>query len=56
MVIFQPTQIPLDIIHIKFLKEVIEAVGSRLLSIVNSFLSSDSIPDYLKKTSVQPFL
>lgn len=56
VVIFQPTQIPLDIIHIKFLKEVIEAVGSRLLSIVNSFLSSDSIPDYLKKTSVQPFL
>lgn len=54
VVIFQPTQISLYIIHTKFLKEVIG--GPCLLSIVNGFLSTDGIPDYFKKESVQPFL
>lgn len=55
MVIFQPTHIPLDISHAKFIKEVIGAVGPCLLPIVNDFLSTDGIPDYSKKASVQPF-
>lgn len=50
VVIFQPAQIPLDIIHTKFLKKV---MGSAcLLFIVNGFISTDGIADYLKKASV----
>lgn len=46
----------LDIILSKFLFEVTDCIGPHLLSIVNSSLSTGSVPDKFKTACVQPVL
>lgn len=49
-----PSSSILDIIHTKFLLELLDTVALFLLSVINSSLLSGCVPDYFKTASVQP--
>ena len=46
----------LDVISTTFLLKVMESVGPCLLSVFNSSLSNDFVPDYFKTACVHPLL
>lgn len=52
----RPSTCPLDIIPTKFLFKIMDSLGSYLLLIINSSLSSGCVPDYFKCACVQPVL
>ncbi len=52
----KPSFCPLDIIHPRFLRQIIETVGPGLVSLLNKCLKSGSTPDDLKMAMVTPVL
>ncbi len=52
----KPFPSPHDIIHPRYLKQIIDIVGSGLVSLLNKCLQSGFIPDSLKTATVTPVL